>query len=190
MVYYWFNHMISISSICFWGSLTHDPMEVASARFSVHNRSCQNQNHSKRTMIALSKQTQQWKVLSFWRFRKLTVKYLHNNKSCWGFFSQSPRLFLHMQLSNWCIIYIYIPYIYTLHTRSCYVVRSKYTFLSVNIIHVCTCILLVQPPGLPIRYTPSKCIAACSPLQNHGWCLNSLKIAIVLRISKFCPKFI
>ena len=156
-------------------------------RFSVHNRSCQNQNHSKRTMIALSKQTQQWKVLSFWRFRKLTVKYLHNNKSCWGFFP-SPHVCFCICNCQIDVYYIYIHtiYIYTLHTRSCYVVRSKYPLLSVNIIHVCTCILLVQPPGLPIRYTPSKCIAACSPLQNHGWCLNSLKIAIVLRISKFC----
>ena len=184
MVYYWFNHMIPISSICFWGSLTHDPMEVASATPVQRSQQVLPESESLKThhdTVALSKQTQQWKVLSFWRFRKLTVKYLHTNKSCWGFFSQSPRLFLHMQLSNWCVLYIY-----TLYTRSCYVGRSKYPLLSVNIIHVCTCILLVQPPGLPIRYTPSKCIAACSPFQNHGWCLNSLKIAIVLRISKFC----
>ena len=172
MVYYWFNHMIPISSICFWGSLTHDPMEVASATPVQRSQQVLPESESLKThhdTVALSKQTQQWKVL---RLEILEVQKINRQIICIimnlaEVFFPSPHVCFCICNCQIDVYYIYV-YIYTLHTRSCYVGRSKYPLLSVNIIHVCTCILLVQSPGLPIRYTPSKCIAACSPFQNHG----------------------
>ena len=116
MVYSWFN---SISSICFWGSLTHDPMEVASATPVQRSQQVLPESESLKThhdTVALSKQTQQWKVL---RLEFLEVQKINRQIICIimnlaeVFFPVPTSVFAYAIVKLMCIIYTYIYIHYT-----------------------------------------------------------------------------